>query len=169
MTKEQLEDLVKNELAGKNGAIHAYDKMMWTVRTGFITLVFAGWGLLIKAAVEYGRTIMQVESYIDMLAAATIIIAVSGYMVDSNYAKRKFRVISAIDQLTKLWILTDPGKINDDDQAEFIRLLSISGDVANNKYKSSAFSNEQFVSIVIYFFPAASTAIFAILLILISV
>ena len=47
-----LEKLVLEEIGGKNRAIHAYDRMMWTVRTGFLTLFFAGWGILLKALVE---------------------------------------------------------------------------------------------------------------------
>lgn len=47
-----LEKLVLDEISGKNKAIHAYDRMMWTVRTGFLTLFFSGWGILLKAMVE---------------------------------------------------------------------------------------------------------------------
>jgi hypothetical protein len=39
--------IIVDEIGGKNQAIHAYDKMIWTVRTGFLTLFFARWGILL--------------------------------------------------------------------------------------------------------------------------
>ncbi len=51
MTDTLLTKLLLGEVAGKNGAIHAYDKMVWTVRSGFLTLFFGGWGLLRKSLV----------------------------------------------------------------------------------------------------------------------
>lgn len=47
-----IERLFLEEIGGKNRAIHAYDRMLWTVRTGFLTLFFAGWAILLKALVE---------------------------------------------------------------------------------------------------------------------
>ena len=41
--------LIVGEMTGKNAAIHAYDRMIWTVRTGFLTLLFGAWGLLISS------------------------------------------------------------------------------------------------------------------------
>jgi hypothetical protein len=40
------------EVAGKNAAIASYDHMIWTVRSGFLTLFFGGWGLLLKSLLE---------------------------------------------------------------------------------------------------------------------
>jgi hypothetical protein len=36
------------EVEGKNKAIHAYDQMIWTVRSGFVTLFFGAWALLFQ-------------------------------------------------------------------------------------------------------------------------
>jgi hypothetical protein len=38
-----LGSLVLDEIEGKNKAIHAYDGMVWKIRSGFLTLLFAGW------------------------------------------------------------------------------------------------------------------------------
>ena len=32
--------IILDEITGKNQAIHAYDRMIWTVRTEFLTLFF---------------------------------------------------------------------------------------------------------------------------------
>ncbi len=43
MDKEELfTKIVLGEISGKNPAIHDYDKMVWSVRTGLLTLYFAG-------------------------------------------------------------------------------------------------------------------------------
>jgi hypothetical protein len=50
--KHLLQKLFLDEITGKNQAIHAYDRMIWTVRTEFLTLFFAGWGILLKSIVD---------------------------------------------------------------------------------------------------------------------
>ncbi len=49
-----LERMVQAEIGGKYLAVHAYDRMLWTIRSGFATLFFAGWGLLLRGP-SYGR------------------------------------------------------------------------------------------------------------------
>ena len=50
--KSFLQELILNEIKGKNAAIHAYDRMSWTVRSGFLTLFFAAWGLVLGGMVK---------------------------------------------------------------------------------------------------------------------
>lgn len=154
MNKSDLEEIMKNEMTGKNAAIHAYDKMIWTVRTGFLTLAFAGWGLLIKSAVESKSELVEIDTYLYLLGITTLVLAVSGFLIDRNYARRKFRVITAANELVRLWLTTDPTKISNDDVADFVRLFQISGDAANDTYKSGGFKNEIFVSRIIYLLPS---------------
>lgn len=45
---ELLEKIVLGEITGKNKAIHAYDGIVWKIRTGFLTLMFGGWAILLK-------------------------------------------------------------------------------------------------------------------------
>ena len=49
-TTESLEKkILLDEIAGKNQAIHSYDSMLWVIRTGFLTLLFTGWGLVLSS------------------------------------------------------------------------------------------------------------------------
>ena len=48
MDKAFLTKTIGDEISGKYQAIHKYDKIMWTLRSGFLTLVFGGGGLVIK-------------------------------------------------------------------------------------------------------------------------
>lgn len=59
-----IRQIVFDEIKGKNSAIHAYDKMIWTIRTGFLTLLFAGWGLLLSAV---GKNINSTPKFLILL------------------------------------------------------------------------------------------------------
>jgi hypothetical protein len=50
--KTFLEKIISDETAGKNAAINTYDRMMWTMRSRYLTLVFGGWGFVIKSGIE---------------------------------------------------------------------------------------------------------------------
>ncbi len=47
-----LEKIVLGEIEGKNLAIHAYDSIIWKVRTGSLILMFGGWAIFLKSIVE---------------------------------------------------------------------------------------------------------------------
>ena len=97
-----LKSLINGEIAGKNNAIHVYDRMIWMVRSGFLTLVFAGWSLMLKAAVENKVDILQIAPYVFMLCGFTLALAIGGFMIDRNYVRRKFRVIKALNGLMEI-------------------------------------------------------------------
>ncbi|MBL0007106.1 MAG: hypothetical protein IPP25_07940 [Saprospiraceae bacterium] len=97
-----LEKFVSTEIGGKNTAIHAYDKMMWMVRSGYLTLVFAGWGFVIKAALENSLDIQFIKPYILLLSSFSIVLAFGAFLIDRNYARRKFRVITAVNEIIQL-------------------------------------------------------------------
>src|SRR5262245_16003153 len=90
-----IEKLVLAEISGKNRAIHAYDKMMWTVRTGYLTLFSASWGFLLKGLIENSAT--RPEAVDNHLLLTMLLVSVAlgsgGLVIDQNYARRKFRVI----------------------------------------------------------------------------
>ncbi|TAK64590.1 MAG: hypothetical protein EPO24_03190 [Bacteroidetes bacterium] len=90
-----IQNIVMGEIAGKNAAIHAYDKMMWTVRSGYLILVFDGLGFIVKFAIENGVEMPALKPYVLLFSAFTIIHSRGAYEIDRNYARRKFRVIYA--------------------------------------------------------------------------
>lgn len=150
-----IKGLINSEIAGKNNAIHAYDRMVWTVRSGFLTLVFAGWSFVIKAAVENKTDFRQTTSYIFILSAFSLALAIGAYIIDRNYARRKFRVITGLHQLMEIITTLDFDKVQSETQSELTELLKISGDADNHKYKSAAYRNEITVSRIIYSVPSA--------------
>ena len=59
-------------------AIRAYDKIVWTVGSGFSTLVFDGRSNVIKAAIETNSRYKRIAKYIIMLCAFSVVLAVAG-------------------------------------------------------------------------------------------
>ncbi|MFT3947199.1 MAG: hypothetical protein QM763_09520 [Agriterribacter sp.] len=147
-----IEKITINEIAGKYAAIHAYDGMIWKVRSGFLTLVFAGWSLIIKTAIDNKLNLEDILQYVFILSGFSLALAMGGYKVDINYVKRKFRVINGVNELIEIAYSTN---INiQSEQKELVELLKILGDVHNNKYISRAYTNEINVSRLIYIIPS---------------
>ena len=44
-------DIILGEIAGKNAAIHAYDKILWMIRTGYLTLFYGAWAIVLKGII----------------------------------------------------------------------------------------------------------------------
>ena len=154
INKILIEKFISAEIEGKNAAIHAYDKMMWMVRSGYLTLVFAGWGFVIKAALENSLDIQFIKPYILLLSSFSIVLAFGAFLIDRNYARRKFRVITAVNELIQLVLTHDINKADLNVQTKLTLLLSISGDADNTTYQTPAFRNEMFVSNLIYLIPS---------------
>jgi hypothetical protein len=148
-----IEQLIKDEKAGKNMAIHAYDKMMWTVRSGYLTLVFGGWGFIIKSAIEKGVSLEFIKPYVLLLSGFTLALSIGAYLIDRNYAKRKFRVIKAVNNLVQMMMSEDMNNLKAEKREKLLELLQISGDAANDSYKMQAFTNEMHVGRTIYLLP----------------
>src|SRR6185436_11121529 len=109
----------------------AYDRMIWTVRSGFLTLVFAGWSITIKSAIEAKAGLANITPYVLTLCAFTLGLAAGAFIIDRNYARRKFRVIAAINELMQIITTKNIEDLDKPVPAELIELLKISGDAAN--------------------------------------
>ena len=48
-------DIILGEIAGKNTAIHAYDKILWMIRTGYLTLFYGGWAIVLNVIADSGN------------------------------------------------------------------------------------------------------------------
>jgi hypothetical protein len=155
-----LHKIIQDELAGKYAGIHAYDKYMWTVRSGYLTLVFGAWGFFVKAAMESENiSLVPVLQYIIVLAIVTIMLSIGAFFIDRNYCRRKFRIINAVNEFMKLVIsktfsLSDEGILG-----KLTGLLQISGDASNDSYKCPAYHNEVSVGFVIFMLPMISALI----------
>lgn len=149
-----MQKLVSSEIEGKNNAIHAYDKMVWTVRSGFLTLIFAGWSIAVKAAIESHASLIELIPYFFVLSIFSLSLAIGAYRIDRNYARRKFRVITALNHLIQVIMNTESSKMESINNNELTQLLSISGDADNDSYKMQPYYNEINISRIIYGVPS---------------
>lgn len=94
-------EIILGEINGKHAAIHAYDKIIWTIRTGYLTLFYSGWAIVLNAIVDKGGDFDEFTDVIIVMLAITFSLTAGAYIVDNNYLKRKFRVIYALNEILK--------------------------------------------------------------------
>jgi hypothetical protein len=156
--KEILKDTIKFEMDGKNQAIHEYDKMIWALRTGFLTVFFAVWGLIIKAIIDNGKMPL-LHNIVPVMIMLAAVISLSACCIDSSYVRRKYKVIKALNKL--YWTLIDSAQGGHIEYDKFKNLLIISGttalmseaDLNSFKLKGTGYWREIVVCVTVYLVP----------------
>lgn len=152
-----MEKLVLGEIAGKNAAIHAYDGMVWKIRTGFLTLTFGGWAILLKDLAGMGHPLQNYKALAWGLFLFSLGFALGAWYVDRLYVQRKFRVIHALDSLTEE-LAARNGKCT----GIPADLLKVAGDKADESYRCDGYRNALKGEYAVYLAPIA--VIFAVVL-----
>lgn len=130
-----LMDLVLGEIGGKNNAIQAYDRILWTIRSGYLALFFAAWGIFLTAYAEssQGKNMLVALPALLWVSAG---LATGGFINDISYLYRKFRVIHDLNQLMQKLI----EKADLMDSPEFRHAIKeymvVSGDIGEGKFVS---------------------------------
>lgn len=152
MTDRFLRSLGMAEVAGKNAAIGAYDHMIWTVRSGFLTVFFGGWGFLLKTLLETRPLTRHHYAIIGATIFLSGALAGAAAQIDRNYVRRKFRVIASLnhllDGLSRLAV-----EANSTAQNSLISELRVAGDTDDLTYKISGYERECEVGRLIYLVP----------------
>lgn len=162
MSKESLfEQIILGEIGGKNSAIHAYDQMIWKIRSGFLAILFGGWGIILKGMIDKKTPLNSVYPYILIMLAVSTGIAFGGFIIDRNYVQRKFRVIDALNKLME--VLTkfcgEEGE-RKKCQIEGLRpLLKVAGDSNTKDYNIPGYSGAIRAGVFIYFIPIVTFSI----------
>lgn len=162
MSKESLfEQIILGEIGGKNSAIHAYDQMIWKIRSGFLAIFFGGWGIILKGMIDKEILLNSVYPYILMMIAVSTGIAFGGFIIDRNYVQRKFRVINALNRLME--VLTNFCEEEDKEGKYRIEnlcpLLKVAGDSDTKNYNISGYSGAITAGAFIYIIPIVTFAI----------
>lgn len=144
-----LEKLILGEIEGKNRAIHAYDGMVWKIRSGFLTLLFGGWAIVLKGIVESAdKKPSDYQPLAWGLFLFSLGFALGARYVDRNYVRRKFRVIAALDRLTDA--IRDCG-------GNYLKippeLLKIAGDNAEMPFDSAGYREAAKAELSVYLVP----------------
>jgi hypothetical protein len=153
------------EIAGKNSAIHAYDRMIWQIRARYLSLFFGGWGILLKGIVENSDKLNVALMHRVLLTMWILSVALSagGYVLDRNYPRRKFRVIFALDKLLEL-TSQQPRLISEND-SELRSVLQVSGDKSDRNYlRVSGYRLEASAGRMIYTLPLLASGVGSLLL-----
>lgn len=148
---ELLEKIVLGEIEGKNRAIHAYDGMAWKIRTGFLTLLFGGWAILLKGIVDATKT--SPGAYATLvwgLLLFSVGFAFGAWVIDRSYVRRKFRVILALDRL-----MDEIRGCSGDYLKIPPELLKVAGDSADMPYDSKGYRQAAMAELVVYLVPLA--------------
>lgn len=150
-----LHQLVVAEVAGKNTAIHAYDDIIWKIRTGYLTLLFAGWAILLKSIAE--RDPHSGRGFGIIVAAMVLFslgLALSGWLVDLTYIRQKHRVILTLNRLT------DAICDSDGDLHKVAKeLLRNAGENPGVEYKGVGYKEAVRDATAIFFLPVVTLAL----------
>lgn len=123
------QQILLDEMAGKNAAIHAYDHIIWVVRSGYLTLFFAGWALILRALIEGSPSGESIERYIPMMLVMSTGLTIGGLVIDLNYVLRKFRVIASLNQLMEFaFRYGDTPESLETEDAALLATLQVAGD-----------------------------------------
>ena len=100
MSDALVEKIVLGEIEGKNRAIHTYDDIVWKIRSGFLTLSFGGWAILLKGIVDaQSASMRKYYGLVFGLLLFNLAFAFGAWYIDRSYLRRKFRVILALNGL----------------------------------------------------------------------
>lgn len=162
--KDLISKIILGEITGKNQAIHAYDKMIWTIRTGFLTLFFAGWGILLKSILDNSSSIQgNLHRVLVAMLLVSIALSIGGLIIDQNYVRRKFRVIYSLDLL--LLTIMQKGVQIVNNSNEISDYIQVSGDKDDTNYqKVSGYNPAWKASLAIYIVPVIIATISVLLL-----
>ena len=155
------EQIILDEIAGKNNAIHAYDRIIWTIRSGFLVLVFGGWGILLKGLIGQETTQPSVFGYIFIMLMISIGLALGGFLMDLSYVRRKFRVIAALNKLMKVLMHCDKEKLEliEFRKKKLLPSLKVAGAASTKSYKIPGYSGALTAGALIYSIPLIALGI----------
>jgi len=149
-----LKDVILGEIGGKNAAIHAYDGIIWKIRTGFPTLMFGGWAILLQGLGKEQLTPNRLPILVAAMFLITVGLCLSGWFVDRSYTRRKFRVILALNELTRA--VAEGG---DDLRSIPYPLLTVAGDDGNREFRCKGYQQAVTTGAVVFFGPVIPLAI----------
>lgn len=152
---DPFEQLVLLEVSGKNQAIHAYDDIIWKIRSGYLALLFAGWSILLKSIADsQQQSVYRLSAVVAAMFFFSVGLGLGGWFVDRSYVRRKHRVILALDRLTEAIegcggnFQSIPGE-----------LLKVAGDAAEMPYECKGYREAYRDCNCVFFVPLVTLAL----------
>jgi hypothetical protein len=141
-----LKDVVLGEISGKNAAIIGYDGIIWKIRSGYLTIIFAGWAVLLKGLAEGALDSEKSILIVICMYLASLSLSIGGAMIDRNYVQRKFKVIGD-PALVPVELLKNAGDPTNARDAEKV------GTNGEQKFKTEGYKTAQQAGHIIYWTP----------------
>ncbi|MHC4687019.1 MAG: hypothetical protein ACYTBX_18310 [Planctomycetota bacterium] len=141
--------LVMDEIAGKNNAIQTYDQILWKIRSGYLTLLFAGWGALLSLIGNKPELLKPITA---AMVCVSVGLSAAGLVIDINYIKRKYRSIYALGILIQEAFRSIDKPDNLKNQHIWLR---ISGDDIDAQ-PAAGFWSAVIVALMVYIVPVLS-------------
>jgi hypothetical protein len=154
-----LQKIVLGEIEGKNRAIHAYNDILWKIRTGFLTLILGGWAIVLKGIVDAQSPDM--ERYRGLVSALLLFsfgFTFCAWYIDHSYVRAKFRVILALNALIDE--LAGGKELN-----TLSSLLKVVGSDSQREFKCAGYCEAKRTELAIYLVPLIIILITGVLLI----
>jgi hypothetical protein len=153
-------EIILNEISGKNAAIHTYERICWQIRSGFLTLFFLAWGIILKSYAEgTGGEPQAMQSLIFPMFAVSAGLTLGGWFVDLSYLRYKFRVVIALNELiAAVWAVGDRLR------AVPVDFLKVAWDCYEMPYDCLGYREARRTGICVFGIPLATVGIVALLL-----
>ena len=160
-----LEQILLDEIQGKNGALHAYNRIIWTIRTGFVTVFFSAWGILLSGLAREEADVQLITKLVIPIWILSVGLSLCAWWVDRHHIRRKLRVVSALN--ATLAEIADHANAGSDDEEgrsplsveSTKQFLTISGDSGDRSYEGAGYVEEKRACMVIYTLPCTTIAI----------
>jgi len=150
------QQVLLDEIAGKNAAVHAYDRILWTIRSGFVTVLFVGWGFILRSLAESAQPRVRPGVATAMLIASAGL-AVTAFIVDIHYARRKFRVIADLNELLAYTVRYATSLLPDRPEVpapeSLLQVLCVSGESDDDRFRGAGYTRAARISAVVYGVP----------------
>src|SRR5262249_18682743 len=90
-------ELIRLELAGKQGALARYDSILWKIRSGYVVVLYVTLGLVFGKGAEKGIGFEALNTNMLSLISGFSLL---GYFLDVSFRIRQLRVAAATNELT---------------------------------------------------------------------
>jgi hypothetical protein len=147
---------ILQEIQGKNQAVHEYDRMIWAIRTGLLTVFFAAWGLLIKSFTGQIPAV-NLQLSVRLMSMITACITTGALIIDLSYIRRKYKVVKGLNKLYDLIREhNEPPELHPELFEDVLRISgtsTIKKDDYADDLKGTGYYRDLITGIFVYIFP----------------
>jgi len=123
-----LDELIRDQLAGKVVALARYDQIIWKIRAGYVAVLYGM--LTFFVGKEAGvSAVLGNSSTFGSLLRISLSLSVCAFLIDVAFVLSKLRVVATRNRLSDIAIQRAGGhKLQGREQAELADLLHLSGE-----------------------------------------